>query len=295
MKTRILILFTRTPMHVGAGSSVGAIDRPIVRERHTGFPIVPGSALKGVLADLFNEKNPTRDGAGTPKTGGDGASITNRSGDAEKLFGSDDGQNASAGHLLIGEARALAFPVRSAKGSFAWVTCPLALRRFRRDGGDMPDVEDAALKDMDCYAGDAVAMGNDVVLEEYKFAKKRDSKPWAEKFVPLADDPVWKGMSGRLVVLTDEMFGYFAAQACEIATRIRIDDETGTVANGALFNQEQVPSETMFYSVLMETRDGCLSILETKLKASDEVIQIGGDATIGLGYCSVGLRAGKGK
>jgi len=55
MQTRILYLFTRTPLHVGAGSSVGAIDQPIVRERHTGFPIIPGSAIKGVLADAWND------------------------------------------------------------------------------------------------------------------------------------------------------------------------------------------------------------------------------------------------
>ena len=51
MTTKLLYLFTRTPLHVGAGSSVGAIDQPVVRERHTGFPIIPGSSIKGVLAD----------------------------------------------------------------------------------------------------------------------------------------------------------------------------------------------------------------------------------------------------
>ncbi len=28
-QNRILYIFTRTPLHVGAGSSVGAIDQPI--------------------------------------------------------------------------------------------------------------------------------------------------------------------------------------------------------------------------------------------------------------------------
>ena len=43
---RILYLFTRTPLHVGAGASVGAIDQPIIRERHTGFPVIPATSLK---------------------------------------------------------------------------------------------------------------------------------------------------------------------------------------------------------------------------------------------------------
>ena len=53
MEPRILTIFTRTPLHVGAGASVGAVDLPIVRERHTRFPVIPGTSLKGVLADLW--------------------------------------------------------------------------------------------------------------------------------------------------------------------------------------------------------------------------------------------------
>ena len=52
MQTKIMSIFTRTPLHVGCGSSVGAVDQPVVRERHTGYPVIPGSAIKGVLADL---------------------------------------------------------------------------------------------------------------------------------------------------------------------------------------------------------------------------------------------------
>ena len=53
MQTKIMTLFTRTPLHVGSGSAVGAIDLPVMRERHTQFPVIPGSAIKGVLADEF--------------------------------------------------------------------------------------------------------------------------------------------------------------------------------------------------------------------------------------------------
>jgi CRISPR type III-B/RAMP module RAMP protein Cmr4 len=54
MNSRILMILTRTPLHIGAGSSVGAIDQPIVRERHTGFPVIPASSLKGTFADAWN-------------------------------------------------------------------------------------------------------------------------------------------------------------------------------------------------------------------------------------------------
>lgn len=117
MQTRLLYLFTRTPLHVGAGSSVGAIDQPIVRERHTGFPIIPGSSLKGVLADAHGAtSSPTAD-----------RSDVNR-----RLFGStraNDNQ-AFAGSISFGEGKLLLFTVRTTQGCFAWITCPLVLSRW---------------------------------------------------------------------------------------------------------------------------------------------------------------------
>ena len=97
MKKQIFAIFTRTPLHVGAGNSVGAIDSPVMRERHTRIPIIPGSSLKGVLADLWNDEN------------------FKRTSDGEELFGKTDSKAAKAGQLLVGESRVLAFPVRSAK------------------------------------------------------------------------------------------------------------------------------------------------------------------------------------
>ena len=60
---------------------------------------------------------------------------------------------------------------------------------------------------------------------------------------------------------------------------------------GALFNQEQVPSETMFYfpvsavsSSGMSAEDA-LERLHRKLEENNNMIQVGGDASVGLGFC----------
>src|SRR5437763_951036 len=44
-------LHALTPLHVGSGRAIGVVDLPIVREAVTNWPYVPGSAVKGVLAD----------------------------------------------------------------------------------------------------------------------------------------------------------------------------------------------------------------------------------------------------
>jgi CRISPR/Cas system CMR subunit Cmr4 (Cas7 group RAMP superfamily) len=62
------------------------------------------------------------------------------------------------------------------------------------------------------------------------------------------------------------------------------------VENGALFSQENVPSETMFYSVLNSQKDGDIEKLENKLNAEKNLLQIGANATTGLGWCSVAMK-----
>lgn len=309
--SRKLILFTRTPLHVGAGSSVGAIDQPIQRERHTGFPIIPASSLKGSFADHWNDTLVATDPEKPERPRGR-VSKTSTFTDAAWLFGSDDANQAAAGALLFGEARLLAFPVRSAKGSFAWITCPLILQRAVRDGvlpkdriAQLPEPEDdTAIFD----AGNAskLAIKGQLVLEEYTF--KPTTQPWqglpklGDALAALIEgDPVWAQVKDRLIILSNGMMSYFARNACEIAQHVRIDDATGTASPGGLFNQENVPSETLFYAVIQGVQSRVNAMPYKDRTASDvlnefarkvmsvQVFQFGADASTGLGYCSVNL------
>ena len=49
--TRIYWLHALSPTHAGIGRGVGYIDLPIDRDGVTGWPIIRGSAFKGVWAD----------------------------------------------------------------------------------------------------------------------------------------------------------------------------------------------------------------------------------------------------
>lgn len=287
MQKKLLYLFTRTPLHVGAGASVGAIDQPIIRERHTGFPVIPGSSIKGVLAacEPFLSRNDKGEYERTPL--------------GHALFGKQD----DAGKLTFGEAKILAFPVRSAKGSFAFVTCPLALERFRREHGNLPKTPDEP-KDMTCLAGDAVTINRNnqtgIVLEEYRFNRPAGDAgkfpaEWEQALLGLLDDPVWSTAKGRLVLLSNGDFSHFVKNACEVSQHIKIDPKTGTVEGKFLFNLEAVPAETLFFAPVtaLNRANGELTDLEQLLKAKP-VLQFGGDSTTGLGFCTVKLSDEKG-
>jgi len=348
MQTKLLYLFTRTPLHVGAGSSVGAIDQPIVRERHTGFPIIPGSSIKGSLADQWpttfrNEK----DQLSRLRTHKDENKkiVVDEVSEAAWLFGSDEAGDslAAAGALLFGEARLLAFPLRSARGSFAWITSPLILRRAARDGviaaTDIPNFpadKDADAKTLFAKAGPLALPGDKIVLEEYTFSHVGgdDTKlaSLGGLLTELLDkDPVWAEVATRLVILSDGQLSHFVTTACEVAQHVRINDETGTAAPHGLFNQENVPSETLFYAVVRATGSRlkgaafagqnityqpltppgqptpppvtklavdltdaeALAAFEAKL-VETKVFQFGADASTGLGYCTAKLGEPKG-
>ncbi len=280
MDRKVMYLLARTPVHVGAGNSVGAVDAPVMRERHTGIPIIPGSSLKGVLSDLWNTKE------------------HQRSPEGEWLFGRGSDESAQAGSLLIGEARVLAFPVRSAAGCFAWITCPFVLQRFARDlGKALPGMSELSDADACLAAKELQVSDKRIVLEDYALNAAGDVAKLAEKLVAcMSTSTVWQSLPQHLAVVSNSLFAHFVLNACEVVSRVRINDETGTVDGGGLFNQEQAPSETMFYSVLVEQqigagKDNPIGALREKLKAIGGVLQIGGDATTGLGFCDVEVQA----
>jgi CRISPR-associated protein Cmr4 len=271
-ESRILYIFTRTPLHVGAGASIGAIDQPVQRERHTGFPIIPGSSVKGVLRDHL-------------ATLGKDA--------LNDLFGKgDEGESFTVGKISFGEARLLAFPVRSAKGAFALATASLALQRFARDAGIKIPVPSAPT-DMTCLAGDKLVIEKKgVVLEEYRynFAGVFPTE-WEEVLTKLLGDAVLSGAKGRFVLLSDGDLSHFAMNACQVNQHVRINDSTGTAdsENGGLFNEETVPSETLFYAPLTVLPRGAKDNAIFKTLESEQLVQFGGNGTTGLGFCTVKL------
>lgn len=297
MNTKLLHIFTRTPLHVGAGASVGAIDQPIQRERHTGFPIIPGSSLKGSFADHWNNSLETQgEGAKAKKVRGRSP--------AAWLFGSDDPNEAAAGALLFSEARVVAFPIRSAKGGYAWITCPLMLQRAKRDKvffGDVPSEpkDEQAIFRTDGPLALGTADAKQIVLEEYCFNHTGTYPDGiAKALAALVSDDLFKAIIDRLVILSNGVMSHFAATACEVAQHVRISDETGTAEGTGLFNQENVPADTLFYSVLSaiagrgagfkdKKPEDALKAFEDKLTAAENVFQFGGDASTGLGFCSV--------
>lgn len=299
-KKHLLTIYTQSPLHVGSGTSVDVVDLPIIRERITGFPFIPASSLKGVLLQRARE---VFDNGQSARSKNKPEIARVLFGDFEKVReGDEEKQKAYAGCVQIMEAKLLAFPVRSLAGCFAWLTCPTALARYSRDTGYTVKIPSI---DKDCViAGSDLVVDNQVVLEEYALnlqpGNENGAATLAETLKGLCEDPLWEDhINNRLAIVHDENFQHFVATCTEIVARIAINPETRVVVGaageggGALFNQENVPSETLFYSVLtvFDPRRPGASVDPNealkKLLEQSPILQIGGDETTGHGLCQI--------
>src|SRR5437016_5808806 len=99
----------QTALHPGARTALGADDLPVRRERHTHWPMIAGSALKGVLRDASR-------GAIARRAGGD-ARAADDSPELTVLFGPPTATSSEfAGAVSVTDARLVAYPVRSLRG-----------------------------------------------------------------------------------------------------------------------------------------------------------------------------------
>lgn len=302
MNHRIYTLHARTPLHPGTGQGEGLVDLPIARERGTNHPILPGSSLKGVLraaaSSLGDDKEP-RLSAHT----------------VQALFGPDtDHAHEHAGALRFSDARVLLFPVQSDRGTFAWVTCPFALSRLRRDAGGalrLPDVP--RLGDDRCAVGPNSALGvrqgtgaTEVILDGLPFSPdptlERDAAKWATALAALAfaEEADWRTLfSARLCLIPDDSFTWFVEHATEVRAHIRLDPNTGTVAMHALWYEESLPAETVMSGLVQLVHNTETSRLhkdgdpwaDLAFLGSD-LIQVGGKASTGQGVVALQLSGG---
>ncbi len=266
--TATLFLHALTPVHSGTGQTVAVIELPVAREKATGFPMLPGSSLKGVLRSTLDNQH-------------------------SALFGSQE----NAGELCITDQRLLCLPVRSYFGTFAYVASPLTLARMKRNAEalgakallkNLPDVrdEDQTLCAL-CTNSSELVKNQTVYLEDLDLhaaphpAAEEIANALAEALFP--DDA--KSFVNRFLMVSDQTFAYLCETGTEVTARIRLKEESKTVEAGGLWYEEAVPAETLFYGFAAPARAG--ATLDAVLQQNGKTIQVGGDASVGRGLCRV--------
>lgn len=275
-ETKLILLHALTPVHVGTGQAVANVDLPIAREKATGFPIIPASAFKGVLRDSYLTLN-NQGELQEPDW-------------VKQAFGSQE----AAGDWMFTDLRILCLPVRSFYGVFAYATCPLILQRLQRAAHAM-SVSGLDNLDITVNALEIAVPGETELQHQHKvyledidlncsLGQRERAQHIGQRLAEILFDESDRPMFlKRFAIVSNETFNFLSETATEIAARVRLEDEVKTVAEGGLWYEESVPAEAIFYGFVSQTRGSVpLSCIPNR-----QLIQIGGDATIGRGLCKV--------
>jgi CRISPR-associated protein Cmr4 len=274
MKRQTYILHALSPLHAGVGQAAELIDLPIARLKGSGIPFVPGSSIKGVLRDARN---------GAPEV--------------IAVFGPDQNNAGDhAGALVCTDARLLALPVRSFRGTFAFVTSPLLLALAARDLDRAPTIP--SVPSQKCMAATELTSDGKVYLEDLDLeaaGSDPDFTAWVARFAPVFGiDPDGQQMfRSRFAIVDDETMTFLWETATQLDQRVRIDPETRSVARGQLWLEESLPPETLLIGQLLaersRKRDHQMEPDEVMNFAlppgAEQVLQFGGKSTVGRGRC----------
>jgi len=274
----ICTFYAVSPIHAGSGAATSTVDLPIQRERHTNWPHIQASGVKGAMRDHYR------------KFAGEKQDQT-----INFIFGSDKDNDKNQngfdgdlpGSISISDAKLLAFPMRSNVAPFVWVTCPSVLNRLEND---LEFAKFAELKDvLSVVKEEAVVLrgqiSGDIILED-AVVKVKGTETGFEM-------PEGMPELERFLLVSDEMFDYCVSSCTEIQTQIKINSATGTAEDGALRYQELLPADSLLYSIVYYSRSAGLNELQADMiqrhieDVIKDFIQIGGDETLGRGICKI--------
>lgn len=273
MKSMILGLLAETSIHPGAGQSSGFVDLPVAREAATDYPVIVGSSMKGALRDRARTAN-------LPDI------------DLKKVFGEQD----NGGNLLVSDARLILLPVRSLKTQYKWVTCPHLIERLLRDrsrenAGDVAAVTVECLAEQQ-YLGEGEG---DLFLEERQFSRAGELSPALITLIKplIAYKDTRKRLDSQLVIISDKDFVWFARYGLGVNAHNKLDPETKKTIGGALWYEETIPPDSLFYCLLAERGANALASMKSLFK-DHPYLQAGGNETVGQGWFAVAFPTSNG-
>jgi len=273
---RTIFLHAITPVHCGIGQVASVVDLPTARERATGWPFIPGSSLRGVLRD---EARQLRDADWV-----------------RNVFGPEPDEKVEfSGKIHISDELILLFPARSFFGTFAFITCPLALARMIRDLSSIGITPP--------FAGPVPVPGENQVHVLPDTVLTRAGKAYLEDIdLSATADPhaasIANGLGQilfphdsdifmkRFALVSDAVFNFLCETATDVSARIRLKVDTKTVDNHALWYEESVPAEAVFYGFVIAAKRAHgeeVDALQFFDQINGKTIQIGGSAGIGRG------------
>ncbi|CAK8719057.1 hypothetical protein GMJAKD_08330 [Candidatus Electrothrix aarhusensis] len=284
---QVLRFFTLDPLHIGVGQDImGEVDLPIDRESETGVPRIPGTALKGGFRahaawklKMDGEKTkpcpgdqPAEQEGEAEKSNGSlpkghycgitscpicqtfgypSVKLKNTGGESESIPGHE-------GRVYFRDARLAFFPAATDKGTVWFSTPGRAAAWLDLGEEEYPELlvsgtDHLALSISEEKTGTELRIGwihirgMKSTTEEPHIQLVLDAlRNATDRTFPTKE--YWQHIIKHTVLLDDTSFYRLVETCLERRTCNRVDQDTGTVAEGALFSYEALPRASLLYT-----------------------------------------------
>jgi len=257
----LVYLYLLSPLHTGGTTQEGNL-LGIARESHTALPYIPSSSIRGRLRASINDDKQRQ----------------------YQLFGNEisAGSNLEQGLIWIGDGSILWIPVPSLSHGVVWVSSPLLLQRWARLHG----VEAEIPADYSTNLGNQKPVYlKDAIL---KPTELKDWNTW-KIFVPQTEQA--SGIKS-VMVLPDKHCATLIQMTLWRQVKVKLDEHK--TVDGGFRYEEAIPPDTLMYfpwGVTAQANgkgDGAKQDFKDLL-ASHELLQIGGQESLGRGFVQTWL------
>jgi CRISPR-associated protein Cmr4 len=264
----LYLLTAITNLHAGSGEGdFSIVDKQVQRDPITSLPCIHASGIKGSLREAIEPpQQPV-------------------SSDILTLFGSqvkpdNPSQKSTQGLYQYFDAKLLVLPIRSSHALFFRATCPAVIRQILHDDEIYgQNISNNMKTDLEALASISVIQGSPIVFETVPTCHRLEDfqtitckKDLSKEVIDL--------LGSRVALLNDQDFKKMANLLPIIA---RNQLENGISAN--LWYEEVVPRESRFYFHVIHPENDPL--LEEALTNLNGRVQIGANATVGYGLCTL--------
>ena len=262
MNAKIFRLRLITNLHMGSGeTNFNFIDNQVQRDPITAYPNMHSSGIKGALREFFYYNS--------------GKEFT------VNIFGSENGDNnngsnSQQGALSFIEGKLLALPVRSNKKSYFMGTTKEILEEYI-------NFTNIFGKDTKLNLDKINISENEVLVIEDKIDNLmiEGIEGKQVKFLPELKEK-FKEVFGLddVAIFSEKFFKNEVAKKLPVIARNFLDN--GVSKN--LWYEEVVPRESVFYTGIVNTQNKKVEFDKFTEELEKNLIQIGGNATIGYGF-----------
>jgi len=273
MKSELYIIECKSNLHVGSGdSNYGVIDKLIQRDTTDQLPCIYSSSLKGAFREYFEEVI-------------EGSKYKGQKVLSDSIFGAGDNKGSngqSKGSHIFQQAFLLSIPLRSNRKPYFNAIAPFMVKQLIELADLFGYKFPAGLgKELGHFSENYKPKDNEpIIFEDKKDLEIEDFLVFAKSDILLPE--LQKIIGNDMVILSNnDMKRLTNDYHLPIIARNRL--ENGKSQN--LWYEQVVPRQSVFTAFVVNGGDP----LDDKFKTNveEKTVQIGGDSSVGYGYCFV--------